>query len=189
MVSQGHAHVAVAILGPLLEYTDVPGDRNEPGHEECMIVDRWIAGLFDPDSIEATCAQLADVQGPAVEDIAAVEAAHCRLADCDGRLLKHRAALEAGADPVVVSGWIAEVQGERLAAERALAAGQPSGGVLSPTDIREIVEGLGDVATVLEGADPASRAAVYADLGVTLTYRPDEDLVEVQAVPAARVCK
>ncbi len=24
---------------PVLGYTDVPGDRNEPGHEECMIID------------------------------------------------------------------------------------------------------------------------------------------------------
>lgn len=102
-------------------------------------LDRWIAGLFDPDSIEATCAQLADAQGPVVEDVAAAEAARRQLA-------KHRAALEAGADPMVVAGWMAEVQGERLTAER---------------------------------------AKVYADLGVTLTYRPDQALVEVEAVPVA----
>jgi hypothetical protein len=47
------------------------------------------------------------------------------------------------------------------------------------------VDGLGDVAAVLAGAAPKERAKVYADLGVTLTYRPDEDLVDVQAVPVA----
>jgi hypothetical protein len=32
-------------------------------------------------------------------------------------------------------------------------------------------------------ANPKERAKVYADLGVTLTYRPDDDVVDVQAVP------
>ena len=38
---------------------------------------------------------------------------------------------------------------------------------------------------MLDEANPKERAKVYADLGVTLTYRPDEDLVDVQAVPVA----
>ena len=112
-------------------------------------------------------------------------AARRKLADCDARLAKHRAALEAGADPTIVAGWMAEVQGERLAAERALAGAQPSGDSLSPAELRAVVEGLGDVAAVLADAAPKERAKVYADLGVTLTYRPDEDLVAVQAVPVA----
>ena len=87
--------------------------------------------MFDPASIEDTCAQLAVAQGPADEDTAAVEGARRRLADCDDRLTKHRSALEAGADPTVVTGWISELQGERLAAERALAAAQPSSGAVT----------------------------------------------------------
>lgn len=38
---------------------------------------------------------------------------------------------------------------------------------------------------MLDKAKPKERARVYADLGVTLTYRPDDDLVDVQAVPVA----
>jgi len=42
---------------------------------------------------------------------------------------------------------------------------------------------------LLERANPKERANVFADLGVTLTYQPDRDLVEVQAVPALdRAC-
>ena len=47
------------------------------------------------------------------------------------------------------------------------------------------LEGLGDIAGVLERANPKERAKVYADLGVTLIYRPDVGLVDVQAVPVA----
>jgi hypothetical protein len=32
------------------------------------------------------------------------------LADCDRKLGRHRAALEAGADPTLVTAWIAEVR-------------------------------------------------------------------------------
>ena len=115
-------------------------------------LDEWLASLFDPDAIDQTCRLLAEQQGPVVEDVAAVEAAHRMLADCDDRLAKHRSALEAGADPTVVSGWISEVQGKRLAAERTLAAAQPSGGVLSPAELRQLIEGLGDVAGALAQA-------------------------------------
>ena len=42
------------------------------------------------------------------------EAAISRLRSCEERLSRYRAALEAGADPVIVPGWIAEVRAERL---------------------------------------------------------------------------
>ena len=57
---------------------------------------------------------------------AAREAARRKLGDCDERLDRYRTALEGGTDPAVVTGWIAEVQGERLAAERVLAATKPT---------------------------------------------------------------
>ena len=84
-------------------------------------LDEWIAGLFDPDAIEETCRDLAEVQGLADEDAAAAESARRKLVDCDGRLTRHRAAPRGGADPTVVTGWIAAVQGQRLAAEWASA--------------------------------------------------------------------
>jgi hypothetical protein len=59
----------------------------------------------------------------------AVEAAEHKLADCDNRLSQYRKALDSGADAAVVAGWMIEVQGERLRAEKQLAAAQPSGKV------------------------------------------------------------
>lgn len=67
----------------------------------------------------------------------------------------------------------------------ALAAAQPSGGAVTADQLRALIEGLGDIAGVLDNANPNERAKVYADIGVSLTYRPDEDLVDVQAVPVA----
>jgi hypothetical protein len=39
------------------------------------------------------------------------------IADCDARLRQHRAALEAGADPKIITSWMAETQLRRAAAE------------------------------------------------------------------------
>ena len=146
-------------------------------------LDRWLAGIFDPDRIDATCEQLAAAASGDEAGAAELEANRRRLVDCDGRLAKYRAALECGADPSVVAAWIAEVQAERVTAERSLAQLLPQQPV-SATELREIVEELADIPAVLAAADPELRARVYADLGITLTYRPAADLVTVAAVPS-----
>jgi site-specific DNA recombinase len=77
-------------------------------------LDEWIATLFDPANLDATCEALAMAGGANEVDHARIEAAERKIADCDSRLVKYRAALDAGADAAVVAGWMAEVQGERL---------------------------------------------------------------------------
>jgi hypothetical protein len=54
---------------------------------------------------------------------------------------------------------------------------------MSATDFARIVEELGDLRPVLATADAAAKAQVYADLGITLTYRPAGDMVAVPAAP------
>ena len=91
-------------------------------------------------------------------------------------------AIEAGADPKIAATWIAEVQGERLSAERVL---DELAAQAAPTveQVRTMVAELGDIVVLLAAADPRLKAAVYADLGPTLTYRPDERLVLAEARP------
>jgi len=73
---------------------------------------------------------------------------------------------------------------DRLSAERALAEAQPS--VATPAEIRSLIESLGDMTSVLDNADPHLKTALYDDLGVRLTYRPDKELVSVEAAPFGR---
>ena len=54
---------------------------------------------------------------------------------------------------------------------------------LSPADIERVVAALGDIWAVLAAADPAKKAETYAELGVTLTYRPDENTATAEARP------
>jgi len=174
------------------------GLANEVDHPKTVYVredevmpalDGWLASLFDPLNLDETCRVLAAASGPSDADEATVEAARRKLADCDQRLAKYRAALDNGADPTIVSTWISEVQGERLAAERAVAASRSA--VLTADDVRQVLDELGDLGGVLADADPEQKAKVYADLGVTLTYRPAERVVAVEASPAVclSVCR
>ena len=90
-------------------------------------LDEWIASLFAPENLDETCRKLAEAGGASEADHARIGAAQRKLADCDRRLAGYQKTLDAGADPVIVAGWISQVQGERLRAERDLAAAQPSG--------------------------------------------------------------
>ena len=117
-------------------------------------LDEWIASVFDPSNLEATCEAVAAAQGPVDQDVARAEAAVRRLADCDERLGKYRAALDAGADATVVAGWMAEVQAEKLRAEQELVRSKPAD-AFDAEAIRALVEQLGPMEAVL--AEASSR--------------------------------
>jgi len=145
-------------------------------------LDSWLAELFHPQNVDAAVSAMVSAGDTDEAADSQAEAARRKLADCDYRLTKYRAAIDGGADPVVVAGWMSEVQGERLRAEAQLAstgASEP----LSADEVRQLVAGLGDMAQVLSEADPADKAAVYAELGITVTYDPIQRLISAEARP------
>lgn len=148
-------------------------------------LDEWLARAFDPENIDATCAAMAAAGAPDDTDAATLDAARRKLIDCDDRLGKYRRQIEAGTDPVLVGGWIAEVQGERLAAERTIASASHRG-TPDAAALRSMIEGI-DVVSMLAAANPAAKSEVYADLGIRLTYRPDRRVVSVEALAVNRV--
>jgi hypothetical protein len=106
---------------------------------------------------------LSAAQSPDDGAIARAEAARRAVADCDTRLAKYRAALEAGADPAVVAGWIKEVEGDRLHAERELASRAGTAQPLAETEIRALVTSQRKVLRSLATATPEQRAAIYGE--------------------------
>ncbi len=54
---------------------------------------------------------------------------------------------------------------------------------MSRYDIAAIVTALGELARVVQEADPADKADIYAKLRLTLTYQPGERLVEATTKP------
>ena len=96
---------------------------------------------------------------PTADDTRA-EQARRTIAECDRKLAQHRAALEAGADPTIVAGWMSEVTAERQRADQALRSATP-GDAPTPDQLRNLIEGLGDLIDVLANADPAQRSELY----------------------------
>ncbi|NJP35172.1 zinc ribbon domain-containing protein [Micromonospora thermarum] len=152
-------------------------------------LDPWLARAFSPSRLTATVQAIADAQHDDV-DQQAIKAARETLATCATRLDRYRAALDSGADPTVVSRWIADVQAEQVIAEanlRCLTGRRTMG----PDEIHRVVEALGTIAAVLRDADPADKALIYRELGFTLTYRPTTRTVSAQAAPSGsctRLC-
>jgi site-specific DNA recombinase len=120
--------------------------------------------LFDPENLGATVVAMVEAGGN--DDASEVD--RRKLSDCDERLEEYRAALDSGADPVVVAGWIAELQGEQLVAEAELATLDAE--TPSEADVRRMLQELGDMTQVLADADPEDEAEVYASLGLSITY-------------------
>jgi site-specific DNA recombinase len=146
-------------------------------------IDEWLATLFDPENLEATCRELAMAGGVADADRARMEAAERKLSDCDQRMAKYRHLLDTdGADVVLVAGWMSEVQGERLKAEREIAAAQPSE-KLTPKQARSLVQGLDGMAAALAAADPKLKQQLYEQLGIHVRYHHETRLVRVDAKP------
>jgi site-specific DNA recombinase len=146
-------------------------------------IDGWLARIFHPEALPRTVRELQEAQGAGATD-AVTENARRVIADCDARLRQHRAALEAGADPVIVTGWKAETQARRTAAETRLRPG-PRQTRMSSEEIASLVASASDLINVLASADSADKAEIYRQLGLALTYHPEARTVQVQARPFA----
>lgn len=168
------------------EYADVQGrhERSVNVREEAILpgLDRWLATVFDPEQLDETCEALAGADDRTEIDGARTVAAKAKIADCDHRLERYRAALEVGTEAALVGRWIAEVRAERLAAERQLADAAPAP-KLTKDEVRALVASLHDMVAVLRDAHPADKAAVYAELGISMTYHPDGRVL-VESRPA-----
>ena len=119
-------------------------------------------------------------------DAQALAAARSVIASCRQRLDRYRAALEAGTDPHLVQTWIASVQEEQGAAHarlQALNAKRP----LTTSEIANLVASLGNITNVIKQAEPTNKAQLYGDLGLRLTYRPEQRLVSAE-VDISRSC-
>lgn len=81
-----------------------------------------------------------------------------------------------------MTGWIAETQAQRTIAESRLSRG-PQLPRLTREEITQRLATIGDVTSKLAAADPADKASLYGQLGLSLTFHPDAGRVDVKARP------
>ncbi|MEV0599878.1 recombinase family protein [Streptomyces sp. NPDC050315] len=147
-------------------------------------LDGWLGKLFASHRLDGTIDAMVGSDLPPAVDEAAAAAARADLARCDAHLATHRAALEAGADPVVVTRWIADTQAARARAEADLrdAAHRASPRINRDETVR-LVRALGDLVAVVRNAPARDKAEVYQALGLRLRYDPAQRTVLAEVAP------
>jgi len=88
----------------------------------------------------------------------------------------------------VIGPWITEIQAQRVAAQAEIRSATEQHR-MTRSEIAAILTVLGDLVQVIRDADPADKADLYTQLGLSMTYRPQERLVEVTVTPSLRMCK
>ena len=153
-------------------------------------LDEWLAEKFGPASIDTTLSELAE-RAALPEDpgtLAQAEAARKKITEYDAEISQYRESLKAGADPAVVGPWIAETQAKKVAAQAQIRA-TTGRRQMNRDEIAAVVTAFGDLVQVVHEADAADKADIYAQLGITLTYRPDSQLVEATVKPGLNMRK
>ena len=147
-------------------------------------LDGWLAGLFDGEHLDHTCEVLAGNAEPDPEHEARQADLENKIRDCDRRLANYHKALDLTDEIGPFIGWIAEVEKERRQLETQLGRSIP-GEKLTKDQVRVLIKHLRGIVDVLANADPADKAELYAEMGVSLNYHPD-GRVAVEALPRGR---
>ena len=134
-------------------------------------LDDWLSKVFLPHRLNNTIDLMTGAAPPVGDEKRAPEAARAVIADCDAKLTTHRAALEAGADPALVTQWIAETQARKARAVAELrTTTQGPGSRMTRDEIARLVRSISDLAAVVRQAEPRDKAEIYRQLGLALTY-------------------
>jgi hypothetical protein len=144
------------------------------GREEAILpkVDEWLAELFDDDHLDDTCRTLAEASEIDPDEAARREEMRDRIAKMDAEIDAYRTVLRE--QPITapeIGKWMAETVQDKRRLENLLGV-EPTT-KLTVQDVKAMVAGLRDITRALAQANPAIKAAAYAELGITVTYHQE----------------
>jgi site-specific DNA recombinase len=164
---------------PLRSQRSLPADVEHPPsvyvREDAIVskLDAWLAEIVTPEA-------LAEAQLAPPEATARDTATKAAIADCDLRIERLLQSVEMAGMPMEwVSKRIVELHNERARLEKTL-PDRSQWRPLSPGEIKAMATALGGLMRALQEASPADRSAVYAELGLQLTYDPAANSVRAQ---------
>jgi DNA invertase Pin-like site-specific DNA recombinase len=144
-------------------------------------LNEWLAQLFNEVNLDATVASLTASQS--IDR--GRNAAQQRLHDAEARVRRLQAAIAAGVDPAALVEAINETQAQREAAQGELQhTAAPD--AMSSEDIYALIKSLGEIAPLLNHADPALLAQLYQALRLEMTYDAEAKTVSVTIRPMRR---
>ena len=145
-------------------------------------LDDWLTRTLDPAHLPATLDDLAAAQTD--QPVPEVAVLGEEISGYARQLAQYRAALDSGGDPAVLGPWITQTQARKLAAEARLHAIRGASTAprrLIREEIATVITAINDVMAVLRDADPASKAELYGQLELRLTYHPAPRTVTARA--------
>ena len=148
------------------------------------IVDNWLSELFAPANIEGTCMTLAKSQRAPQTTVDELKARRT-IKECDDELANYRAALKSAPSESVAQ-WIAETEDRRKAAELRLRS-MTTGEGLTATEIRDLVERMQGIVSVLQSASTEDRRRVYQAAQLSITYDHEGRRAKLHASPDPEV--
>jgi site-specific DNA recombinase len=138
-------------------------------------LDDWLDELFAPDRAAETAQTIVDAAAHDPAHQSRIDQVRRSLSDARLRLSQYRAALDGGADPTTVTAWISEAATDERSAQAELAhLATQAPAPLTADEALAVVDRLGGTAGLLVYADQSDRGALYAALGVSATYGPDD---------------
>jgi site-specific DNA recombinase len=144
------------------------------------VLDDWLMRAFAPHHLAETIEKMRAAQGSGESSDPIAQAAKTVIADCDRKLNQYKAALDAGADPVLVAGWMKDAQARKAAAAAQISS-KSRQDVLTADDISALLNAVGGMRKILAQGDPTLKAPIYERLGLSLTYEPDLRLVRAKS--------
>jgi hypothetical protein len=161
---------------------EYPGDDSHPKTlflaEDRILpaVDEWLAGLTSPDRLDSTVMAILAADAHESTDSPELLRARNQAIEARKKLSQYLDALEAGMDPALVTERTRVAQVELASASAVINACDSSGaGELSERQLRELLEGVGELTAMLAKAGSAERQHVYDAAGVHLRYQRSEE--------------
>ncbi|MGY1976299.1 recombinase family protein [Nocardia gipuzkoensis] len=145
-------------------------------------IDGWLASLFDRKHRENTIAALVAAQDTENTDTQR-RTLRQRVTDAEARLARHLAAIEAGVDPQALVTTMNAAQADKAAAQAELKS-LPKINRLTETEIRKLIDSLGDIRAALTAGDPTDKAQLYRALDLEVRYQHQQQLASVGATPS-----
>ncbi|WP_433520259.1 hypothetical protein ACQPZ2_22555 [Nocardia pseudovaccinii] len=138
-------------------------------------VDRWLATLFDRTHPDHTVAALLGAQNDDDRDTQRALLRR-RIADAEARLGRYLAAIEAGVDPQALVSAMNAAHTDK-AADRAELHNLPYTPQLTETEIRKLIDLLGDISAVLAAVPDLTRQTSTRPYNFTYSFGPDNSLL------------
>ncbi|MEV6386821.1 recombinase family protein [Nocardia xishanensis] len=142
-------------------------------------IDRWLTTLFNRTHRDHTIASLLTAQDDNDHDTHRALLRR-RINDAEAKLQRHLAAIEAGVDPQVLVTAMNTAQADKAAAQTEL-QNLPTIPRLTETEIRKLIDSLGDISAVLAAGARSDKADLYQALHLDIRYRPRQQLAAVGA--------